>query len=64
MPDESDDLDSLEWYEFPNGDGPEVLTGFSTTCKEGKHKDCPGHGEHEGQTMFCVCPCHKVPAAA
>jgi hypothetical protein len=64
MRDESDDLANLEWHEFPDNAGPEVLTGISIACRDGNHEDCPGHGEHEGQAIFCVCPCHKLPAAA
>lgn len=54
----------LEWHEFPEGEEPEVLTGISTFCDEGKHAECPGHGEHEGELVFCICWCHRVPGEA
>ena len=42
-----DPEDDLEWHEFPKGEEPRVLTGFSSVCKEG-HDQCPGHGEYGG----------------
>jgi hypothetical protein len=60
-----DDLnDDLDWHEFPEGAQPRVLTGFSSVCKDGQHEECPGHGEYEGQKIFCRCPCHQVPKRA
>ncbi len=59
-----DAQDELEWHEFPEGEGPVVLTGLSTVCTDGKHEECPGHGEHEGQVIFCVCTCHQLPHKA
>ena len=64
MPEDDDDL---EWVEFPEGEEPEILTGISGPCNEGKHEECPGFApseEHGGQTVFCVCQCHKVPHPA
>jgi hypothetical protein len=57
MPNEPDDLDNLEWH-------AEVLRGISIACRDGKHEDCPGRGEDEGQMILCVCSCHKVPPPA
>jgi hypothetical protein len=53
--------DDLEWHEFPEGEEPRVLTGFSTVCGCGKHDEYPGHGEYDSQQIFCLCPCHQVP---
>jgi hypothetical protein len=64
MADEPNLPDDLDWHEFPEGEGPRVMTGISTACNEEKHEECPGHGEHEGQQIFCVCSCHKVESAA
>jgi DNA-directed RNA polymerase subunit RPC12/RpoP len=53
----------MKWDEFPEGEEPEILTGISEPCNEGKHGECPGHAEseeHGGQTVFCVCDCHRV----
>lgn len=69
-------MDDIEWHEFPEGEEPEILTGTSGLCIEGRHTECPGHAqleeqsgqtileEHGGQTIFCICPCHRVPAEA
>jgi hypothetical protein len=60
-------ITSMEWQEFPEGDEPEILTGVSEPCDAGNHAECPGHApsdEHGGQTVFCICPCHQVPAEA
>jgi len=57
----------VEWHRFSEGEEPSVLTGVSLLCDEGRHAECPGHvpsDEHGGETVFCVCPCHQVPAEA
>jgi hypothetical protein len=57
----------MEWHEFPEGEEPEVPTGISILCDEGRHTECPGHAtseEHGGETVFCLCPCHQVPHEA
>jgi hypothetical protein len=33
---EKDDLDDLEWHEFPEGDEPTVLTAISGFCNEAR----------------------------
>jgi hypothetical protein len=56
---------SVEWHELP--DGERILTGVSKFCDEGNHGECPGHGISEayvGQKVFCICPCHELPAEA
>src|SRR5215471_6085547 len=58
---------SYEWHNFPEGEEPEVLTGVSVFCDEGKHEACPGHAiseQHESEPVFCICPCHQVPQEA
>ena len=61
-------MEAGEWlYRFTEGEEPSVLTGVSSVCHDGKHADCPGYAdsqEHVGQTVFCICPCHEVPAEA
>jgi hypothetical protein len=59
-----DEDDAIEGHKFPEGQEPTILTGTSEFCHDGKHQDCIGHGTHEGQTIFCVCPCHEVPHKA
>ena len=56
-----DEIDDLDWHEFPEGQEAKILTGISEFCNDGKHEQCTGHGSHEGQTIFCICPCHGVP---
>jgi hypothetical protein len=56
--------DDLDWHTFPEGEEPKVITGISTVRNAGKHDECPGHGEHEGQVIFCRCACHEVPHEA
>ncbi len=57
----------MEWHEFPEGEELEVLTTVLNFCAEGNHDRCPGFTEseeHGGEPVFCVCPCHQVPAHA
>ena len=44
-----------------------MLTGISSLCNDVKLDQCPLNlesEEHGGETVFCVCPCHQVPAEA
>jgi hypothetical protein len=55
----------VEWHDLPGGE--RILTGISTFCNEGNHGECPGSGiseEYDGKTVFCICPCHELPAEA
>ena len=62
---------AIEWTHFAEGDEPEVFT--MNMCErffEDAHKECPGWMKYdaermsspkakEGDTVFCICPCHK-----
>jgi hypothetical protein len=53
----------MERHEFPEGEEPEVLTAILNECEQGKHDECPGYAQsdaHGGETVFCVCQCHRV----
>jgi hypothetical protein len=54
--------DQIVTQRFTEADEPDVLTGISEMCARGDCEECPGHGEHEGKTIFCVHPCHQVSA--
>jgi hypothetical protein len=49
---------------FDPEDAPSVLTGMSGACAAGDHPVCPGHGDHEGEQIFCACECHRVAGTA
>ena len=47
--DKPKDEPAVDWHDFPGGKEPDLLTtGISELCNQGKHNDCPGHGEYEG----------------
>lgn len=50
----------MERHRFPEGEEPSVLTAVLAPCRDGKHAECPGHDEHEGKAVFCICFCHRV----
>ncbi len=59
VPDKFTNSDIPESRDFPEDSNPRVLTGISDPCRKGKHEDCPGRGEYDGETVFCVCSCHS-----
>jgi hypothetical protein len=57
----------MEWQEFSEEEEPEVLTGISILCDEGRHLECPGHAkseEHGDDTVVCLCSCHRMAGEA
>jgi hypothetical protein len=54
------DGDMEEWIQFDPDDAPSLLTTILELCQKGDCLNCPGHGEHEGQPVFCVHFCHRA----
>ena len=43
---DDDDVHNLSWREFPEGEGPSVLTAISGRLQRRETQGIPGHGEH------------------
>jgi len=46
-------------------DGSTIVTGITSLCQQELHAACPGREwseEYGGETVFCICPCHALPA--
>jgi hypothetical protein len=66
---------AMERTSFAPGDEPEVFTmNMCERLFDDAHDECPGWTKYdpermesakakEGDTVFCICPCHKKPQA-
>lgn len=56
--------DDMECYKFAKGEEPTILTGILDDCREGRHNECMGRVEYQGELVFCICSCHEMPHEA